>query len=223
MAIRILTEDFAPSEGKFSYVDDSIKLRSGRRDVESSVRIVRLKESAWYNRVSDYDDATRYDYTEDGTLIINSPNIFTDERAERKGAANAFFPAGSVILALNIRHEDLGDIDPADVLRFAQSAVFDMVLRRSKIETVQRWGNDILFGGKKFYGEEVGGYEDCYSITAICTCEFEKYKEQFADLRNPGVREITGITDEIPALTQEAVMQELYDAAIRAFGVAENE
>ena len=221
MAIKILTEDFAPSEGKFSYVDDSIKLRSGRRDVESSVRIVRLKESAWYNRVSDYDDSTRYDHTEDGTLIINSPNIFTDGRAERKGASNAFFPAGSVILALNIKHEDLGEIDPAAVLRFAQSAVFDMVLSRSDIDTVQRWGNDILYSGKKFYGEEVGGYEDCYSITAICTCGFEKYKEQFANLRNPGVREITGITDEIPELTQEQVIRELTAKAVQVFGGGE--
>lgn len=222
MAIQIMVEDFTPSEGKFSYVDDSIKLRSGRRDVESSVRIVRLLEPSWYNRVEDYDDVTRYDHTEDGTLIINSPNIFTDERAERKIAANAFFPAGSVILALNIKHGDLDNIAPADVLRFAQSAVFDMVYRRSNIDTVQRWGNDILYKGKKFYGEEIGGYEDCYSITAIVTCEFEKYRQEFSQLRNHGVREITGITDEIPELTQDKVVQELYEAAVSVFGGGES-
>lgn len=213
MTIKVILEDFAPSEGKLSYVPESIRARIGERDWESSIRIVKLREPAYYNRV-DYDPEKALERTEDGILVINSPNIFAGEKRETKGGSNAFFPAGSVIVAINVKHSDLGSVDASKLLHFAQGEAYKIVRKRSSIRDVQKVNNDILFKGRKFYGEEVAGFEDCYSITGIVTCEYKKYEAEFQRLRGLGIRPITGITDEIPELTRDIIAQELFEAAL---------
>lgn len=215
--MKVVIEEFVPSKGKMACIKDFINLRNGTKCVdESCIYIILLNESFFYQRVDDYSEVRRFVYDEDGMLHVNFPNPFKDSK-EDKDKSNMFFPKGSIGIIMHIRNKDLKDEDASKVLTFMKNGIFEIVKKRTTLEHLAKVGNDIFFDGKKFYGEEITGTDECYSISSITTCNFKDNEYWFDKLIGKGNYAITGITDELPEVTQEVIAQELYEKAKNIF------
>lgn len=220
--IKLIVEHFAPSQDKRLWADEAVNARAHEEDFTSAIHLAYMDESLIYNRVNDYTPDKRWKFNEDlGFEEVTSPNVFKDEeRHEIKAKSNAFFSKGSIVIAVNIKFEDCGDIDRGLIINFMRNSAYQIALDKSDLFTVRIIGNDLLFNEKKFYGEELDIEDDRYSLTGVIDCEYQKYKEDFEKvLVNPGLKDITGLTDEVPELTQEYIMEKLIERAEELLGV----
>ena len=80
-------------------------------------------------------------------------------------------------------------------------------------------GNDLLYNGKKFAGKEWQFTQNAgYIENVVITCSYIKEKEWFDKLYHwSGEKQITGITDEVPSITKELLIEKLYKESLIFF------
>lgn len=78
---------------------------------------------------------------------------------------------------------------------------------------IQQVGNDLLYEGKKFCGEEwLFSPDSGYIENTVVTCEYLPEEKWFKQLyHHKGEYTITGITEEEPSCTKEYLMKGLYE------------
>ena len=79
---------------------------------------------------------------------------------------------------------------------------------------IQQIGNDLLYDGRKFAGKEWMFIQNVgYIENTVVTCEYLPEKLYFDKLfHHPKEKQITGITEELPAVTKELLMTEINKA-----------
>lgn len=220
--MKILKMPFKPSENYTNFITTINDWRCGRTfdNKESAFIIHDLQDSSLYWRKTNFDGVNEIIYNND----IDCYDLFTKNyRGCTKDWSPIFAPVGSIALSLSMTYEEASQYDIFKVNRFCQDTICDIVTQYTGNKFLcERWNNDLVIKGKKFYGDEDGGDRETFlSIAAIITCDCNPYKDIFSTLPGHGEREITGITNEIPALTQGVMIDEIYQRA-QAFFNLEN-
>ena len=173
------------------------------------------KESVFFNRPLEGGQVWKEDPR--GLMSMNWKFIGSDKPELRwKQKCDCLLPHYGFVTAAKIKFTDEWSRQKRDSLNvFTLSTIIDIIIRhggeRDKITQVS---NDILYNGKKFCGKEWSYFPSVgYIENTLVTCDYEKEKKWFDLIYHyDGERPITGITNEVPTVTKEVLIKELYEA-----------
>lgn len=214
-SIKIRIEDLSPRENKNSILDDQFNWRkTGTFTGESIVSIVNPVEPVWWNRPLDSDVLIKVE--DDGLYSYNVPFAYRDvDRQSYKSGYNLLLGKFSLCIAIQISFDEgWSETQKEKLSRMSYSLLGESLLELGVEEnhlSVVR--NDFLYDKKKFAGLERKITDDLFYEAYVITLEYLPEKEIFDRLtgKYAHTRLITGIQEEDPRVTREALTNKLFE------------
>lgn len=182
--------------------------------------IFSFKHSMYFNRKT--EPCQIFDKDPRGLPSMNMQFIGLDiPELQYKLKQDLLLPNHGLAILSKVKLDPLWSQEKQTTLdNFTFEAIKDIILknggnRRSLIQKK----NDLFYNGKKFAGQEwkfIPNYG--YIENTVLTCDYEKEKTWFEQLYHyDGEHEITGITNEVPSVTKELLIENLYRRALEFF------
>lgn len=215
--VIIRKEILDPKNGKHSILPWQYNFRkTGEFEGGNYIDITRPREPAYWNRYYTDECQELYTVDEEGNNNYNLPyfRLLIDPYSRPfKMNYNLLLPKDSIAIAYNLRfNEDWNDEASEKFMDSIIGIYIDSIVSLgADPDRLKYTHNDILYDGKKFLGGENIFYKNIYSGNFVITCEYEKYIDDFSKLTGKYAqkRGMTGITDEVPSVTVDALSEEI--------------
>lgn len=150
-----------------------------------------------------------------GIMSINWQFIGADiPELQWKSKCDLLVPTHGVVTTVRVKFDERwSEKRQRDLDNLTFSTIKEAILKNGgDPQLLEQKGNDLLYRGKKFAGKEWKlAINMGYLENVVLTCEYEKEKEWFDKLYHwPGEKQITGITDEVPTVTKDILIEALY-------------
>lgn len=220
LPIRLLTVGVRPlglkaeTEEERLAQEDIINLqncRKGDLSGEDFFRIQTYKESMFFNRP--FEEVELFSPDPRGLNSVNWIFIGKDRKdLSYKMKQDLLLPHHGFTLTCKVLFDDSWTEEEKEELdSFSMKTLMDIILENGgDPNLLEQKGNDLLYQGRKFCGQEWKFSNKFYIENTVVTTEYLPEKQWFDKLYHyKGEKQITGIAEEVPGVTKELLINEL--------------
>lgn len=208
--IEIVPLDPEQNENSILY-DQYVLRKTGVFQGENVISITIPKEAIWWNRPLDSDQFLKKE--SDGLYSYNLPFMGTNDIYRVN--YNILIAKNSIPIAVQIRFDDSWtEEQKTSVYNMSYDIIYESLIDLGvNKDKLSRPRNDILYENKKFAGGEKKIINNVFSEDLVITLKFLPEQDIFNRLtgKYAHVRGITGIEEEDPRVTREALMSKLIE------------
>lgn len=185
--------------------------RKGDLSGEDFFRIQTYKESMFFNRP--FEEVELFSPDPRGLNSVNWIFIGKDRKdLSYKMKQDLLLPHHGFTLTCKVLFDDSWTEEEKEELdSFSMKTLMDIILENGgDPNLLEQKGNDLLYQGRKFCGQEWKFSNKFYIENTVITTEYLPEKQWFDKLYHyKGEKQITGITEEVPGVTKELLINEL--------------
>lgn len=210
--LKIYTAKMAPSKGITPQIlQEQFEWRKSLiwKSLANQIVIADIEEPVWWNRPLESDTFIKQE--SDGLWSYNLPIIL--RKAQYKTDYNVLLNKNSIPIALHIQINPLWtDAQLTTLTNIVVKSIHETLIELGvPTEDLVHTGNDLLYKGKKFMGDEQKLANGVFTENTIITLEYTPEEEIFKRLTGKYAltRGITGIIEETHCFTKQQFLDKL--------------